>query len=63
LRLGVCPVFFSLKEEETMDLPIFSAILTTAMGIFISVLTALITHKLKQFDENAVKYRKQREEK
>ena len=46
-----------------MSLPILSAIFTTAIGIFVSVLTAMITHKLKQFDENAVKYRKEREAK
>lgn len=46
-----------------MSLPILSAIFTTAIGIFVSVLTAMITHKLKQFDENAIKYRKEREAK
>ena len=46
-----------------MSLPVLNAILSTALGIFVSVLTALITHKLKQFDENAIKYRKEREAK
>lgn len=46
-----------------MSLPVINAILSTALGIFVSVLTALITHKLKQFDENAIKYRKEREAK
>lgn len=42
---------------------IFSAILSTCMGILVSVLTAMITHKLKTWDENNTKYRKEREEK
>ena len=46
-----------------MTLPVLNAILSTVLGIFVSVLTALITHKLKQFDENAAKYRKEREAK
>ena len=42
---------------------IFSAILSTCMGILVSVLTAMITHKLKSWDEDNAKYRKEREEK
>lgn len=42
---------------------IFSAILSTCMGILVSVLTAMITHKLKAWDEDNAKYRKEREEK
>lgn len=46
-----------------MTLPVLNAILSTVLGIFVSVLTALLTHKLKQFDENATKYRQEREAK
>ena len=41
----------------------FSAILSTCMGILVSVLTAMITHKLKSWDEANARYRKEREQK
>ena len=46
-----------------MTLPVLSTVISAVMGIFISVLTAFISHKLKQFDQNAIKYRKEREAK
>ena len=42
---------------------IFSAILSTCMGILVSVLTAIITHKLKTWDQANTRYRKEREQK
>ena len=41
----------------------FSTILSTCMGILVSVLTAMITHKLKSWDEANARYRKEREQK
>lgn len=43
--------------------PQLSTIINTCIGIFVSVLTAYITHKIKQRDEEMIKYRKEREQK
>ena len=43
--------------------PLVSTIFNTLVGIFISVLTAYITHKIKQSDEENRKYRREREAK
>lgn len=43
--------------------PEISTVINTCIGIFISVFTAFLTHKIKQRDEDILKYRKQREEK
>ena len=43
--------------------PEISTIITGVIGIFISVLTAYLTHKVKQRDEEMRQYRKEREEK
>ena len=42
--------------------PGISTIINTCIGIFISVFTAFLTHKVKQRDEEMIKYRRQREE-
>ena len=41
--------------------PEISTIINTCIGIFISVFTAYLTHKVKQRDEEMVRYRKERE--
>ena len=43
--------------------PEISTIINTCIGIFISIFTAFLTHKIKQRDEDILRYRKQREEK
>ena len=43
--------------------PEISTVINTCIGIFISVFTAFLTHKIKQRDEEMLKYRKQRERK
>lgn len=43
--------------------PEISTLITGVIGIFISVLTAYLTHKVKQRDEEMRQYRKEREEK
>jgi hypothetical protein len=42
--------------------PEISTIITGVIGIFISVFTAYLTHKVKQRDEEMRQYRKEREE-
>ena len=42
--------------------PEISTVINTCIGIFISVITAYLTHKVKQRDEEMIKYRKEREE-
>lgn len=43
-------------------LPIFSAVLTTIMGIVVSVFTAFISHRLKTWDQENTRYRRERQE-
>jgi len=43
--------------------PEISTLISGVIGIFISVLTAYLTHKIKQRDEEMVRYRREREEK
>lgn len=43
-------------------LPIVSAVLTTIMGIVISVFTAFISHRLKTWDQENTRYRRERQE-
>ena len=43
--------------------PLISTIISTVVGIFVSVLTGFISYRLKKFDEDNLKYRKEREEK
>lgn len=43
--------------------PEISTLISGVIGIFISVLTAYLTHKVKQRDEEMRQYRKEREEK
>lgn len=43
--------------------PEVSTVINTCIGIFISIITAYLTHKVKQRDEEMVRYRKEREEK
>ena len=43
-------------------LPIISAVLTTIMGIVVSVLTAFISHRLKTWDQENTRYRRERQE-
>ena len=43
--------------------PEISTIINSCIGIFISVFTAYLTHKVKQRDEEMIKYRREREEK
>lgn len=42
--------------------PTVSAIITTCVGIVVSVLTGYLTHKVKQRDEDFIRYRREREE-
>ena len=42
--------------------PEISTLITGVIGIFVSVLTAYLTHKIKQRDEEMVRYRREREE-
>ena len=42
---------------------IISTAITTIVGILISLFTAYLTHKIKQRDEEMIRYRKEREEK
>lgn len=42
--------------------PEVSAIITSCVGIIISVFTGYLTHKVKQRDEDFVRYRREREE-
>lgn len=44
-------------------LPIISAVLTTIMGIVVSVFTAFISHRLKTWDQENTRYRRERQEK
>lgn len=44
-------------------LPIITAVLTTIMGIVVSVLTAFISHRLKTWDQENTRYRRERQEK
>ena len=43
--------------------PEISTIINSCIGIFISVFTSYLTHKVKQRDEEMIKYRREREEK
>lgn len=43
--------------------PEISTIINSCIGIFISVFTAYLTHKVKQRDEEMMRYRREREEK
>lgn len=43
-------------------LPIITAVLTTIMGIVVSVLTAFISHRLKTWDQENTRYRRERQE-
>ena len=50
------------KEGKPLIItPEISTIITGVIGIFISVLTAYLTHKVKQRDEEMRQYRKERE--
>ena len=52
------------KEGKPLIItPEISTFITGVIGIFISVLTAYLTHKVKQRDEEMRQYRKEREEK
>ena len=42
--------------------PEVSAIVTTLVGILVSVFTAYLTHKIKQRDEEMIRYRTERED-
>lgn len=44
-------------------LPLISAVLTTIMGIVVSVFTAFISHRLKTWDQENTRYRRERQEK
>lgn len=43
--------------------PLISTIVSSGVGIFVSVLTAFISHRLKKWDEQNARYRREREEK
>lgn len=43
--------------------PLLGTIISTIVGIFVSVLTAMITHRLKTFQDSNAQYRKEREAK
>lgn len=43
--------------------PEIGAIITTCVGIIVSVFTGYLTHKVKQRDDDFVRYRREREEK
>lgn len=52
------------KEGKPLIItPEISTFITGVIGIFISVLTAYLTHKVKQRDEDFVRYRREREKK
>ena len=42
--------------------PAISAIVTTSVGIIVSVFTGYLTYKVKQRDEDFIRYRREREE-
>lgn len=42
--------------------PEISAVITTCVGILVSVFTGYLTHKVKQRDEDFIRYRREREE-
>lgn len=42
--------------------PTVSAVITTCVGIIVSVFTGYLTHKVKQRDDDFIRYRREREE-
>ena len=48
---------------DTLITPEVNAIITTVVGIIVSVVTTYLAHKVKQRDEEMIRYRKEREAK
>ena len=48
---------------DTLITPEINAVITTIVGIIVSVLTTYLAHKVKQRDEEMIRYRNEREEK
>lgn len=48
---------------DTLITPEVNAVITTIVGILISVFTTYLAHKVKQRDEEMIRYRQEREEK